>query len=63
MSTKKEVRTYRQIKSELDAVLLWFESEDIDVDEAIEKYKHARKLTKELETYLKNAENSITKLT
>lgn len=62
MTTKKQLRTYRQIKAELDEVLLWFESDDIDIDEAIKKYEVAMKLTKELEEYLKDAENSIKKL-
>lgn len=62
MTAKTEQRTYRQIRAELDEAMAWFESETIDVDEAIAKYKHAMALTKELEVYLKDAENSLIKL-
>ncbi len=63
MTKTKNEKTYAQLKSELDDALAWFESETIDVDEAIEKYKHALSLTKELEVYLKEAENTLKKLT
>lgn len=62
MSAKKEKRSYRQIKAELDIALLWFDSDTLDVDEAIDKYKQAIVLTNELETYLKEAKNIITQL-
>ncbi len=55
-------KTYADLRTELDELLMWFEGEDIDVDEAIAKYEHAIKLTKQLETYLKQAENKVLKL-
>jgi len=62
MTAKPKIRTYNLIRTELDQALSWFESDNLDVDEAIEKYKKAIELTRELEIYLKNAENTITKL-
>lgn len=44
---------------ELEALLTWFESEEITVEEALEKYEQALKLSKELEGQLKDAKNQV----
>lgn len=62
MTAKSKNRNYNEIKTELDQALAWFDSDALDVDEAIEKYKKAIALTDELESYLKNAQNTITRL-
>lgn len=59
----KSSKTYSQLRTELDELLSWFDQEDLDVDKAIEKYQQAIALTRELETYLKQAENKVKKLT
>jgi len=59
---KNKAKNYKTLKAELDEVLAWFDGDDLDVDAAIAKYEHALKLTKELEEYLKIAENTIKKL-
>jgi exodeoxyribonuclease VII small subunit len=58
----KTSKNYRQMASELDQIMQWFESGDIDIDEAINKYEEARKLIVEMEKYLKTAENKIKKI-
>lgn len=58
----KEQRTYQQMRAELDALMTWFEQDNIDVDTAVTKYEQAIKLAKEIEVYLRNAENKINKL-
>jgi exodeoxyribonuclease VII small subunit len=60
MSEKK--KTYRQLRDELDQILFWFDGEDLDVDEAIEKYDKAKALIVELESYLAASEQKITKV-
>jgi exodeoxyribonuclease VII small subunit len=60
MSEKK--KTYRQLRDELDQILFWFDGEDLDVDEAIEKYDKAKALIAELESYLAASEQKITKV-
>ncbi len=55
-------KSYQELKTELDAVMQWFESDELDVDEALEKYEQGRALIVELEAYLKTAENKVTKV-
>ena len=42
-----------------EALLAWFESEEITVEEALKKYEQALKLSQELETQLKDAKNQV----
>lgn len=58
MATKK----YIEIQAELTDILQWFEKDNLDIDEAIAKYEEAIKLTKQLESYLKQAENKVKKI-
>lgn len=43
--------------------MLWFESSQVTLDEAVKKYEQANKLIAEMEDYLKTAENKIKKIT
>ncbi|MCX6727976.1 MAG: exodeoxyribonuclease VII small subunit [Candidatus Saccharibacteria bacterium] len=61
-ATKKDQKTFSERKEELNTALAWFEGDNIDIDEAIVRYKHAIKLVTELEEYLEKAENEIKKL-
>jgi exodeoxyribonuclease VII small subunit len=56
-------KSYREMAEHLDQIMLWFESDDIDIDEAVKKYEEAVKLLDEMEKYLKTAENKIRKIT
>jgi exodeoxyribonuclease VII small subunit len=60
MTNKK--RTYRELKTELDDLMSWFEHGDIDVDEALQKHAEATKLLAELEAYLEQTEQKITQV-
>lgn len=55
-------KTYTELKDELDNLLDWFESSDVDVDEALVKYDQAAKLISELEKKLSEAELIVKKL-
>jgi len=57
-----KAKTYAQLAGELQAIIDWFESDDVDLDEAVQKYQAANKLVEELEKYLKTAENHIKKV-
>ena len=54
--------TTAQLQAELDDLLLWFESDKVDLDEAVSKYERGIVLVKELEARLKTAENTILKI-
>lgn len=43
----------------LDAEVEWFYSDDFKLEEAVEKYKEATKLAKEIEQDLKELKNEI----
>lgn len=60
MTTKKQ--NYQELSAELDAIVLALQQDTLDVDEAMQNYERGLVLVKELETYLKTAENKITKL-
>ena len=44
---------------ELDKKVEWFNSEDFELEKAVEKYKAALELSKEIEKDLKNLKNEI----
>ena len=44
---------------ELESLLTWFESEEITVEESLQKYEEALKLSKEIEDLLEKAKNSV----
>lgn len=58
-STKK---SYQDLETELQEIIAWFESDNFDVDEAVQKYQRGQELLKELELYLKTAENTVSEL-
>ena len=45
--------------AKLDAEVEWFYSDDFKLEEAVDKYKSAAKLAKEIETDLKELKNEI----
>ena len=59
MSEKKD---YRALSTQLDAVLDQLQASDVDIDKAVKLYDQGMKIIKELETYLKDAENKVTKI-
>lgn len=53
---------FKELKDELEGILLSLQSDRIDVDESLMKYKRGTEIINLLNDYLKNAENSITKV-
>ncbi len=54
--------SYQEMNAELAEILLDLQQENVDVDQAMQKYERGLALVTELEKYLKTAENKITKL-
>lgn len=59
---KDSKRDYRVLSAELAKIIDWFESDQINLDEAVIKYEQALKLINEIENYLKTAENKVKKI-
>lgn len=57
-----KVINYRELSSELDDILNKLQSGELDIDEAVKLYERGMVITKELEDYLKDAENKATKI-
>lgn len=58
----KKEQSYQALSAELNDILLELQQEDLDVDVAIKGYERGLELVKELEAYLQEAENKVTKL-
>jgi len=61
MATKKNV-DYKTLQAELDGILERLQHGEPDIDEATEGYERGMQLITELEAYIKDAENKVTKL-
>lgn len=53
---------YRQLSQQLDEILDNLQSGNLDIDEAIKKYEQGMAIVQQLQTYLKDAENKVTKI-
>lgn len=51
------------LQQELDDILAWFQSDNANLDEAVEKFKRGRELVALLEKHLEQAKNTITLIT
>lgn len=58
----KTERTYRQLQSELDEVMLELQSDGLDIEEVVQRYQAGLKLIRELENRLRSAKSVITRL-
>jgi len=59
MSSKSE-KTISQKIEELRQIAAWFESDDFDIEQAIERYQAAEKLAGEIEKDLDGLRNKVT---
>lgn len=53
---------YQELSRELDTILTQLQTDDFDIDQALKLYERGIVISKQLETYLKDAENTVTKL-
>ena len=59
----KAVKNYQQLSDEFATLLAWFEGDQVNLDEAVQKYEQAVELLDEMEKYLSTAQNKIKKIT
>lgn len=62
MATKPQTINYQAASAELEAILLELQSGELDIEVAVKQYERGLELIAALETYLKTAENRVTKL-
>lgn len=62
MVTSKKPKTYQQMTDELNGLIEWFESDSVNLDEAVGKYEQALELVGQMETFLKDAQNKVKKI-
>ncbi|HVS79043.1 MAG TPA: exodeoxyribonuclease VII small subunit [Candidatus Saccharimonadales bacterium] len=62
MASPKKNQTYQQMADELSGLVEWFESDLVNLDEAVDKYRQAMDLLDKMETHLKTAENQVKKI-
>ncbi len=55
-------KTYQQLSDEFSELVAWFESDEVNLDEAILRYEKSMELLNQMEKYLKSAENKIKKI-
>ena len=60
MPTKQ--KNYQQLSDELDEVLARLQDPAVSIDDSMELYQTGQKLIKQLEDYLAEAKNKVTKL-
>lgn len=53
---------YKSLNRELDEILVKLQAEELDVDEAVGLYERGIKITKDIEAYLQEAENKVSKI-
>ena len=53
---------YKALRAELDGIMNNLEDDTLDVDEVTKHYQRGIEIVKELENYLKTAENKVTKV-
>jgi len=55
----KKDKSFQEKMSDLDEILAWFESDEVNLEQSVTKYEQALALSKELQDELKNAQNKI----
>lgn len=59
LKMSNDTYTIQEMMDQLEQLLAWFESDDVTVEIAVEKYETATQLSVALEDRLKNAQNQI----
>ena len=62
MAASKKPLTYQQMADQLNDLIEWFESDSVNIDEAVSKYEQAMQLLAQMEDFLKAAENKVKKI-
>ena len=61
MSSMSKEKSFQELHDELEELIAWFESGDVDIDQAASKFEQGQKIIEKLEARLKSAELKIEK--
>jgi len=53
---------YKALRIELETIMATLDDDRLDVDEVTKQYQRGMEIVKDLETYLKTAENKVKKI-
>ncbi len=59
MSNQKPSKTIAQQLEEFELLIAWFDSEEFELEAALEKYTQAEKLAKQIEKQLAQVKNDV----
>lgn len=62
MTAKSVTKSYRELSLELESITQQLQREGLDIDDALKGYERGLQIIKELEAYLKTAENKVVQL-
>lgn len=60
--SKKSNANVGELMAELEAIVQWFESADIDLNEGLAKFERGSEIVKELKNNLDDVENKVEKI-
>ncbi len=58
----KAEKSYTELQRELDDIIAWFESDEVDIELSLQKYKQGQLIIDKLKTRLAKAELEIKKV-
>lgn len=58
----KKIIDYQKVRAELDVIIMQLESGELGIDEAVKQYQRGEAIIKQLQDYLKHAENTVKKV-
>lgn len=59
MTTPKAPQTFEEKMAELEAILDWFDSNDVTLDKSVQQFERGMRLAEELEKDLSKARNKV----
>ncbi len=62
MASPKNPKNYQAMTDQLNQLVEWFETDQLDLDQAVDKYQQALELLKQMEDYIKTAENRVKRI-
>lgn len=62
MATKKKEFDFGEAYKELESIIEWFETGDVDLDEGLTKFEKGLELAQQCKARLKDVENKVTQI-